>query len=94
MRVPTEKFVAYSDQEGAAIRAVFAQCDINADQIVIGEDNHKNYVVVPPDQKKDDLMAPRSLRRALDDVARHCNRLRGGSLCRGLRSSVPSSSRK
>jgi hypothetical protein len=82
MRALTEKFVAYSDQEWAAIRGVFAKADINADQIVIGEDNHENYIVVPPDLARWqlDLMAPRSLRRALDDVARHCNRLRGSLL--------------
>jgi hypothetical protein len=82
MRVPTEKFVAYSNQEWAAIRAVFAEADINADQIVIGEDNHENYIVVPPGLARWqlDLLAPRSLRRVLDDVARHCNRLRGETL--------------
>ena len=94
MRALTEKFVAYSDQEWAAIRGVFAEADINAEQIVIGEDNHENYIVVPPGLARWqlDLMAPRSLRRALDDVARHCNRLRGKSL-RRLRSDVPSGSR-
>jgi hypothetical protein len=78
MRAPIEKF-AYGDREWAAIRDLFAEIDIDAGQVNIREDEHGNYIVVPPGLARWqlDLMAPRSLRRALDSTARHCIRLRG-----------------
>ena len=67
MRAPIEKF-AYGDREWAAIRDLFAEIDIDAGQVNIREDEHGNYIVVPPGLARWqlDLMAPRSLRRALD----------------------------
>ncbi len=78
MRAPIEKF-AYGDREWAAIRDLFAEIDIDAGQVNIREDEHGNYIVVPPGLARWqlDLMAPRSLRRVLDSTARHCIRLRG-----------------